>query len=206
MKEYSFSKRNANDLVARMRWALLDSWVCCVKWCVAAWDGWRGRDQRAGRPVWLTDGQTDGAVSDVCSVSQTALHWAAKQGRLETVDMMARAGVDVNLRSVRELTAAATRPKALHLYWHSNTHTHPRGLGVDIHIAFFQTAPHHLHYKHKPNNFSHEMETKDIYIIGTVSATPCINYSTMFSAKKRAFISCAFVLTAYYILFILNQH
>ncbi|XP_062403606.1 ankyrin repeat and SOCS box protein 14 [Sardina pilchardus] len=30
---------------------------------------------------------------------KTALHWAAKQGRLETVDMMARAGADVNLRS-----------------------------------------------------------------------------------------------------------
>ncbi|XP_031419824.1 ankyrin repeat domain-containing protein SOWAHC [Clupea harengus] len=30
---------------------------------------------------------------------KTALHWAAKQGRLETVDMMARAGADVNFRS-----------------------------------------------------------------------------------------------------------
>ncbi|KAJ8002846.1 hypothetical protein DPEC_G00163210 [Dallia pectoralis] len=34
--------------------------------------------------------------------SQTALHWAAKQGRTETVDMMACAAVDVNVRSVSD--------------------------------------------------------------------------------------------------------
>ncbi|XP_016331198.1 uncharacterized protein LOC107679978 isoform X1 [Sinocyclocheilus anshuiensis] len=31
----------------------------------------------------------------------TALHWAAKQGRVEMADMMARSGVDVNQRAVR---------------------------------------------------------------------------------------------------------
>ncbi|XP_029909317.1 uncharacterized protein LOC115360505 isoform X2 [Myripristis murdjan] len=35
----------------------------------------------------------------------TALHWAAKQGRLEAVDMMLRSGVDVNVRSHGGYTA-----------------------------------------------------------------------------------------------------
>lgn len=34
-------------------------------------------------------------------VLQTALHWAAKQGRVEMADMMARSGADVNQRAVR---------------------------------------------------------------------------------------------------------
>ncbi|XP_075884830.1 uncharacterized protein LOC142889991 isoform X2 [Nelusetta ayraudi] len=33
-------------------------------------------------------------------MKKTALHWAAKQGRLETVDMMLLSGADVNVRSV----------------------------------------------------------------------------------------------------------
>ena len=36
----------------------------------------------------------------VCVCFQTALHWAAKQGRQEAVDMMLRFGADVNARSV----------------------------------------------------------------------------------------------------------
>ncbi|XP_048113150.1 ankyrin repeat domain-containing protein SOWAHA [Alosa alosa] len=56
----------------------------------------------------------------------TALHWAAKQGRLETVDMMARAGADVNLRSVRELTVAGALPRALHLEKPSSTQIMPK--------------------------------------------------------------------------------
>lgn len=46
-----------------------------------------------------------GVVIDSCCVCmrvlQTALHWAAKQGRVEMVDMMARSGADVNQRAVR---------------------------------------------------------------------------------------------------------
>lgn len=42
----------------------------------------------------------DWPLLSVCVCSQTALHWAAKQGSVEGVDMMARTGVDVNIKSV----------------------------------------------------------------------------------------------------------
>ncbi|KAK6288403.1 hypothetical protein J4Q44_G00388970 [Coregonus suidteri] len=33
---------------------------------------------------------------------QTTLHWTAKQGRVEAVDMMVRAGMNVNIRLVSD--------------------------------------------------------------------------------------------------------
>ncbi|XP_054862414.1 ankyrin repeat domain-containing protein SOWAHC [Amphiprion ocellaris] len=41
-------------------------------------------------------------------LKKTALHWAAKQGRQEAVDMMLRSGADVNVRSVSVCVSAAS--------------------------------------------------------------------------------------------------
>jgi len=51
---------------------------------------------------------------------QTALHWAAKQGRQEAVDMMLRSGADVNVRSVRG--------RAPHMHFKNKPTKHPHNV------------------------------------------------------------------------------